>query len=100
MKKSVSLLGNLLLSSTLLWAGPSVGAEELLFSVPPDATEYCNLKSPAMVESHLFWGRPVLDPPAGNRIDFYGPCDYQLLGINDIRIQRRALLRADFDDGD
>jgi hypothetical protein len=33
-------------------------------------------------------------------VDFYGPCDYDPLGSAEIRVQRRALLRADFDDGD
>jgi hypothetical protein len=100
MKKSVSLLGNLFLSSTLFWAVPSVGAEEMLSSVPADITEYCNLKFPAIVESTLSWGRPVLDPSTGNMIDFYGPCDYDPLGVDEIRVQRRMLLRGDFDDGD
>jgi len=100
MKKSVPLLGNLLLSFFLFVAMSSVGAEELLFSVPPDTTEYCNLKFPAILESNLFWEWPVHDLSAGNRIDFYGPCDYDPLGVDEIRVQRRMLLRGDFDDGD
>jgi hypothetical protein len=100
MKKRVPLLGNLLLSSMLFGAMPSAGAEELLFSVPPDTTEYCDLKFPAILESNLLWEWPVHDLSAGHRIDFYGPCDYESLGVNEIRVQRRALLRAGFDDGD
>jgi hypothetical protein len=100
MKKRVSLLCNLLLCAGLLWAVPLVGAEEMFSSVPTDTTEYCNLKFPAIVESTLAWERPVLDPSSGNMIDFYGPCDYDPLGVDEIRAQRRMLLRGDFDDGD
>jgi hypothetical protein len=99
MQKRVSLLGNLVLSSTLFWAVPSVGAEELLFSVPPDATEYCNLKFPAILASGLSWERPVFDPSAGSMIDF-GPCGYDPLGADEISVHSHALLRADFDEGD
>ena len=101
MKKSVSLLSNLLLSSTLFWGVPSVEAEELISIVPADSTAaYCHLKFPAMREDSLSWQQPVLDPLAGNIVDFYGPCDYDPTGADEIRAQRRVLLRGDFEDGD
>ena len=100
MKKSVSLLCNLLLSSALICVVPSVEAEEMISSVPTDITEYCHLKFPAMREDSLSWERPVLDSVSGNIIDFYRPCDYDLLGVDEIRAQRRVLLRSNFDDGD
>jgi len=37
----------------------------------------------------LSWAQPVLDESAGNIIDFYGPCDYDPTGAEEIRIQRR-----------
>ena len=49
MKKSVSLLSNLLLSSTLFWAVPAV-ADEMVSSVPTDITAYCHLKFPRCVK--------------------------------------------------
>ena len=55
MKKSVSLLSNLLLSSTLFWGVPSVEAEEMISMVPADTTAYCHLKFPAMREDTLSW---------------------------------------------
>ena len=61
---------------------------------------YCHLKFPAMREDTLSWERPVLDSLAGNIVDFYGPCDYDPLGLDEIRVQRRVLLRGNFDDGD
>ena len=100
MKKSVSLLCNLLLSSTLFWGVPSVEADELISVVPTDVTAYCHLKFPAIREDTLSWEQPILDPQSGHIVDFYGPCDYNPLGPDEIRVQRRVLLRGHFDDGD
>jgi hypothetical protein len=100
MKKSVSLLCNLLLSSTLFWGVPVVEAQEIISSVPTETTEYCNLKFPLIREDSLPWERPVLDTSAGDIVDFYGPCVYDPLGPDEIRVQRRMLLRGNFDDGD
>jgi hypothetical protein len=100
MKKAVSLLCNLLLSSTLFWGVPSVEAQEMISNIPSETTAYCHLKFPTMREDTLSWERPVLDPSTGNIVDFYGPCDYDPLGSEELRVQRRMLLRADFDDGD
>ena len=100
MKKSVSLLCNLLLSSTLFWGVPSVEAEELISIVPADTTTYCHLKFPTMHQNSLSWEQPVLDSAAGNMVDFYGPCDYDPVGADEIRVQRRVILRSNFDDGD
>ena len=100
MKKSLSLLCNLLLSSTLFWGVPSAEAEEMISSVPTDITDYCHLKFPAMREDTLSWQQPILDPQTGNIVDFYGPCDYDPVGLDEIRVQRRVLLRGEFEDGD
>ena len=100
MKKSLSLLCNLLLSSTLFWGVPSVEAEEMISMIPTDITDYCNLKFPTMREDSLSWERPVLDSTTGSVVDFYGPCDYDPLGVDEIRVQRRVILRGNFDDGD
>jgi hypothetical protein len=100
MKKSLSLLCNLLLSSTLFCGVSSVEAEEMVSSVPTDITDYCHLQFPAMREDSLSWERPVLDSTTGNIIDFYGPCDYDPTGVDEIRAQRRVLLHGNFEDGD
>jgi hypothetical protein len=100
MKKSISLLSNLLLFSTLFWGVPSAWAEELISSVPTDITAYCHLKFPAMREDSLSWEQPVFDSATGNIVDFYGPCDYDPMGLDEIRVQRRVIVRGDFDDGD
>jgi hypothetical protein len=100
MKKTLSLLCNLLLSSTLFWGVPAVEAQEMISNIPSDTTAYCHLKFPLIREDSLSWERPVLDPSSGNIVDFYGDCNYDPLGSEEIRVQRRMLLRADFDDGD
>jgi hypothetical protein len=100
MKKSVSLVSNLLLSSTLFWGVPSVEAEEVISRVPTDTTAYCHLKFPAMREDSLSWQQPILDPLTGNIVDFYGPCDHDPTGLDEIKAQRRVLRRGNFDDGD
>ena len=100
MKKSVSLLCNLLLSSTLFWGVPSAEAQEIISTIPSGTTDYCHLKFPAMREDSLSWERPVLDSTTGSIVDFYGPCDYDPLGVDEIRVQRRVILRGHFDDGD
>ena len=100
MRKSLSLLSNLLLSSTLFWGVPSAWAEETILSVPSDTTAYCHLKFPAMREDTLSWEQPALDAATGNIVDFYGPCDYDPKGLDEIRVQRRVITRGDFEDGD
>jgi hypothetical protein len=50
---------------------------------------YCHLKFPTIREDTLGWNRPVLNGPgSGSIVDFYGPCDYDPLGKNEISIQR------------
>ncbi|HXV80943.1 MAG TPA: hypothetical protein VEG60_13780 [Candidatus Binatia bacterium] len=99
MAKSAFLLKSLFLSSALLSTLPSVESQEMISSIPTDTTAYCHLEFPAMHEGSLSWHPPVLDPLTGNIVDFYGPCDYDLLDSEEIRVQRRVLLRDHFNDG-
>ena len=99
MKKSLSLLCNLLLFSALFCVVPAVEAEEMISSVPTDITDYCHLKFPAMREDSLSWERPVLDSTSGRVVDFYGPCDYDPTGREEVRTQRAILLRELYGDG-
>lgn len=105
MKKSISLLTNLLLSSTLFWGVPSVngeivGGQESIVKVPTADGTYCHMKFPPMREETLSWERPVLDESAGNIVDFYGPCDYDPTGKDAVENQRREILHGTFLDGD
>ena len=55
---------------------------------------YCHIKFPAIEERTLSWKRPVLkDPSESDIIDFYGPCDHDPLGKEEIQSQKRDLQR-------
>jgi hypothetical protein len=98
MKKTLSLLSNLLLSSTLLLGAATVGADELVLKVPAEAGAYCHMKFAPILDGTLGWQRPILDEGADKAVDFYGPCDYDPTSIDAIREHRR-LLRT-FGDGE
>ena len=85
MKKTISLLSNLLLSSTLLWGVPSLNAQvvngpESIVNDPTDIPDYCHMKFPPVRDDTLSWVHPVLEETAGNAIDFYGRCDHDPMG--------------------
>jgi hypothetical protein len=88
----VSFLGlvvSLGLSVADLW-----GAEGVIRRVPVPGTNYCRLRFPAIREDTLYSGRPVLkDPNDGDIIDFYGSCDYDPLGKEEVARQRAQLQR-------
>lgn len=104
MKKSVSLLSNLLLSSSLFWGVPTAQGEEVtlgvVLKVPSSEAGYCHMKFPPMREDSLSWTQPVLNENAAADIDFYGPCDHDPLGADEIQAQRRAMLRRIFEAGE
>ena len=73
-----------LLDSSLLVAG-----ESIISKVPDSTGKFCHLKFPAIKEETLYWDRPVLkDPSQGDIIDFYGPCNHDPLGKEEIRRQK------------
>ena len=98
--KTISLLTNLIISSTLFWGVPIVGSQEVMLNVPAEITSYCHIKFPPISEESLFSGNPVLNESAGNSIDFYGSCDHDPLGVAEIRSQRQLLMRGYFADGE
>ncbi len=115
MKKSVSLLSNLLVSSTLFWGVPMAYGEELgsgqVVRVPATDASYCHMKFPPIREdTHmkfppiredtLSWSRPVLDDSSTAFIDFYGPCDHDPLGNDEIKAQRRLKFGGTYGDSE
>jgi hypothetical protein len=108
MKKSISLLCNLLLLSALYSSAvPSVEAGQMISSIPTDGTEYCHLKFSAIREDPSSWERPVfdvstdnIDVSTDNIMDFYDVCDHGSLGSEEIRVQNPVIHRDDIDDGD
>ena len=101
MKKGTALLTNLLLSSTLFWGVSVASGQDIIKKVPADMTSYCHMQFPPIREDTLFSANPVLNESAGNTIDFYGSCDHDPLGVDEVRAQRQLLLRENFaDSGD
>jgi hypothetical protein len=100
MIKGASLLSNLLLSSTLFWGLPVAATELPIVRIPAEAGNYCHMKFPAMREDILSWDRPVLDEASGNIVDFYGSCDYDPVGLDEINVQRRVMRRGIYEDGE
>jgi hypothetical protein len=85
----LGLVGSLELSMADLW-----GAEGVTRRVPVPGTNYCRLRFPAIREETIYWDRPVLkDPSDGDIIDFYGPCNYDPLGKEEVARQRAQLRR-------
>jgi hypothetical protein len=79
----------LLLNNSLLWA-----AESVISKVPDSTGKFCHLKFPAIKEETLYWDRPVLkDPSQGDIIDFYGSCNHDPLGKEEIQRQRDDYVR-------
>jgi hypothetical protein len=100
MKKTISLLSNLLLASTLFWGVPAVEANELVETEVVDFAGYCHMKFAPISEATLAWDRPELNTEAEKSIDFYGPCDYDPMGAAEVRTQRAILLREMFGDSE
>ncbi|HEY3304401.1 MAG TPA: hypothetical protein VGL70_12790 [Candidatus Binatia bacterium] len=58
------------------------------------AGNYCHLKFPAIQKRTLYSSRPVLkDVSEGDIVDFYGSCDYDPLGSEEVLRQRAEVVR-------
>lgn len=70
---------------------PEGRAERVIIAKVADPSgSYCHLKFPAIKKETLYSGRPVLtDPSEGDIIDFYGRCDHDPLGREEVLRQRR-----------
>ena len=85
----IPLLAGLLGSSLPAWA-----AESVIYKKALGSGNYCHLKFPAIQKNTLYSDRPVLkDMTEGDIIDFYGPCDYDPLGKEEVMSQRAELVR-------
>src|SRR6266545_5791582 len=88
-RPTLVLIGIFLSCSSTLWA-----AQGIITKTPDSSGQFCHLKFPAITEDTLFSDRPVLkDPSDGDIRDFYGPCDYDPLGKEEVLRQRADLQR-------
>ena len=100
MKNIKSLLSILFIAGTLASNAAPVSAAEGIISKIPDASgKYCSMKFPAIREETLNWDRPVLkDRSEGDIIDFFGPCDYDPLGKEEVERQKAHRRRMESND--
>ena len=90
MKSINALVGIALLGATLgITPAPAGAAQHSVFLVKVEVSPgYCHMQFPAMEEDSL-GVRPVLkDASTTDIIDFYGPCDYDPLGRDEVNDQR------------
>jgi hypothetical protein len=86
-----SFLSVLLLIGTVGVSGAAFGADGIVSKEElAPGTNYCHVKFPAISPATLGEGHPVLQSPgSGDMIDFYGPCDENPLGQDQVRSQIR-----------
>lgn len=89
---ALALVGSLGASSAL------AAAEGVISNAAVTPGSYCHLTFPAIREDTLTWDRPVLkDPSTGDLVNFYGSCDHDPLGKEEIASQRRQAVDRRWD---
>lgn len=101
MKVMRPLLSVLLLAGTLGWSAAPVWADGVLLKVAANSQRnFCRKRFPAIREDTLSWDRPVLkDATTSDIIDFYGPCNHDPLGKEEIARQRDEFHRRGRENG-
>lgn len=90
MKIATSFLAALLLVGSVGVSSTLAAAPGVISNAAFTPGSYCHLTFPAIREETLSWDRPILkDPSSGDIIDFYGSCDHDPLGKDEIASQRR-----------
>jgi hypothetical protein len=101
MKIATAFLATLLLVGSLGTSAALAAAPGVITNATLTPGSYCHLTFPAIREETLSWDRPVLkDPSDGDIIDFYGSCDHDPLGADEIRSQKGQLERELSRDGE
>ena len=89
MKIATSFLAVLLFTGTLGAFHPAIAADGILSKDSLTSDPYCHLKFPAIRESTLDDNQPMLkDSTTGDVIDFYGPCDENPVGTDQVQEQK------------
>jgi len=89
MKIATSFLAGLLLIGTLGANATAMAADGLIYKQELTPGSYCHLKFPAIREETLASDHPVLtDPSDGDIIDYYGSCDENPLGKDQVHEQK------------
>jgi len=89
MKIATSFLAALLFTGTLGAFNNAIAEDGVLSKNQLTGTSYCHEKFPAIRQSTLGNDEPTLkDSSTGDVIDFYGPCDENPLGKDQIQTQK------------
>jgi hypothetical protein len=89
MKNIKSLVSVLLLIGAVGVSGAAFGANGILFKEElAPGSNYCHMRFPAIRSSTLGENHPVLQSPGtSDMIDFYGPCDENPVGRDQVQSQ-------------
>jgi hypothetical protein len=88
MKIGKSFFAAAILVGSLAAGGSAFSADGVLLKEQLAGTNYCHLQFPAMTEESLSSNNPSLKSPAsGDIIDFYGPCDENPTGKDQVQKQ-------------
>jgi hypothetical protein len=89
MKIANSILAAVLFIGTLGVVNTATGADGILSKDELTRGSYCHEKFPAMRQSTLANNNPTLkDSSTGDVIDFYGPCDENPVGKDQVQAQK------------
>jgi len=88
MKIATSFLAAVLFTGTLGALNNAIAEDGILQKDQFAGTNYCHLKFPAVARHTLGDDQPVLSSK-DDVIDFYGPCDENALGQDQIQAQKR-----------
>ena len=89
MKIATSILAAVLFTGTLGVINTATGADGILSKDEFSAGSYCHEKFPAMRQSTLDDNQPALkDSSTGDVVDFYGSCDENPVGKDQVQAQR------------
>jgi hypothetical protein len=89
MKIATSILAALLFTGTLGGLNNAIAEDGILSKDQLTAGSYCHEKFPAIRRSTLDSDQPTLkDSSTGDVIDFYGPCDENPVGKDQVHAQK------------
>jgi hypothetical protein len=95
MKIATSFLTALALVGSLGSSVAFAAADGVVSNATLTPGNYCHLTFPAIREETLSWDRPVLkDASSGDIIDFYGSCEHDPLGKDEIASQKEQAVEA------
>lgn len=95
MKITTLFFAALLSLASLAVSSASASTDGVISKAELTPGSYCNIKFPAIDEKTLSSDHPVLkSPSSGDIIDFYGPCDENPAGPDQVESQKQDLQRS------